>query len=245
MLDMDVQVGTGTLKGRQAMSADSLKLNDGANGTVMFNSKDCECIDPSDVVGCLDPVTPNPNRESGEGLFDSKTPLFMLSPLLPNSDCFESLSSVKVMAAPDDSPHTPKEEVFDPFAPGPDEMVFAPISKKLMKQSPNIVARRLNFNDFSDGFWGERNDNNVNDVETLSEEMFLESVYQTLLEAIVLKQIEIFLAEDHPSHSTGSETPSSPPRLTGIAETCPPAPIKPVAYKLWNVDPKICRKLEF
>nr|GEY85443.1 PR domain zinc finger protein 8, putative isoform 1 [Tanacetum cinerariifolium] len=39
-------------------------------------------------------------------------------------------------------------------------------------------------------------------------------------------------------------TPPSAPRLSGIAETCPGAPMKP-ATKLRNIDSRLCRKLEF
>ncbi|GAB4856200.1 hypothetical protein Ancab_014125 [Ancistrocladus abbreviatus] len=245
MLDMDAQVGAANLKGGQRLCAESLKLNAGANKAVMVNSKVCDCLDCSDKLDCLEPVTPNPNQESGEGVFYSKSPLSMVSPLLPDPNCFEFPTSDNLVAAPDVSACTPQKEVFDPFAPVLDEIVFAPVGKKPMKESWSIVVQRLNFEDFSDQALGERNEDNGNDLETLSEEMLLESIYGTFLAAIVLKETEIFLAENHPCCSTGSETPSSPPRLTGITETCPAAPIKAVTCKSRNIDPKLCRKLEF
>ncbi|GMH10067.1 hypothetical protein Nepgr_011908 [Nepenthes gracilis] len=209
----------------------------------MIYSKDCDQPIRLAVGGhhekgtSVGPVSPKANRENQDALLDSKTPFSIVPPRLPDSHCFRSHGN-------DDSPHTPKESVFDPFAPGPEDMVLAPFCKKLVKESQNLVARRLDFDDCCDGWLGERNHND-DSVETFSEEMLLESIYGTLLEAIVLKQTEMFLVENHPSDSTEPEMPASPPRTAGITPTCPGAPIKPVARKSWNIDLRVCKKLEF
>ncbi|KAL5738912.1 hypothetical protein ACOSP7_027859 [Xanthoceras sorbifolium] len=83
------------------------------------------------------------------------------------------------------------------------------------------------------------------DVESISDEEVFESVYNNLLEAIVAKQTEGLLAEiaNIECDSDCCQTPPAP-RLNGIAETCPGAPMKSSAVSR-KIDLGLCRKLEF
>ncbi|CAJ1948254.1 unnamed protein product [Sphenostylis stenocarpa] len=130
------------------------------------------------------------------------------------------------------SPRTPKDGVFDPFAPGPDSMARAPNSNKYLDDLRNTVARRL---DFHPSF-----DDARADTDTLSDEDMVESVYESLLQVIVSKQAEGVLAQ----LSDDCETPPSAPCIIGIADTCPGAPMKPAAPPR-NIDLRLCKKLEF
>ncbi|KAL6998538.1 hypothetical protein U1Q18_008666 [Sarracenia purpurea var. burkii] len=196
------------------------------------------------TANSLWPVTPDSNRETGDFLFDFTSPLTSLSSL-HKTLCFDSHPKNNSCASIDDrSPCTPMEGVFDPFAPGPDKLMLAPLSKKYMEDSRSNLVRRINFgssvNVVQDGIC-------ETDAETISDdEILLETVYDTLLEAIVSKQTEWLLPETLPLDpvSDGLNTPSSGTRLNGIAETCPGAPVKPTR-KLRNVDHGLCRKLEF
>ncbi|URE46096.1 hypothetical protein MUK42_15436 [Musa troglodytarum] len=74
------------------------------------------------------PATPSPDRDSSE---------------LPSSyDQSEELDSILDC-------RTPTENMFDPFAPGPEELVFAP-KKKMLKGTQVPPRRQLNFNDCGD-----------------------------------------------------------------------------------------------
>ncbi|KAJ6331409.1 hypothetical protein OIU76_009897 [Salix suchowensis] len=114
------------------------------------------------------------------------------------------------------SPRTPEDGVFDPFAPGHED---------------NVLAPRWSFGD---------------DAEFLSDEEMFESVYESLLEAIVLKQTEGAL-EEMSKLQRGSDdctTPPAAPKLTRIPDTCPGAPLKQKG-KSRIIDLGLCRKLEF
>lgn len=70
----------------------------------------------------------------------------------------------------------------------------------------------------------------------------MESVYESILDGIISKEAEDILSEIVAVDVL--MTPTSAPRLSGNAETCPGAPIKPVT-KSRNIDARLCRKLEF
>ncbi|KAA8517577.1 hypothetical protein F0562_017793 [Nyssa sinensis] len=188
----------------------------------------------------LGPITPDSNRESGDFIFDFTSPLTLVSSP-PKGVSFDSHWNVDPT---DNSSHTPKAAVFDSFAPGPDKLMLAPHCNKYLKESQSNVARRLNFNASikcsGDG-------NKGNDAKPISDEaILLETVYGTLLEAIVSKKAEGLFAEISPPDpgSSGFMTPTSAPRLNGITETCPGAPMKPTR-KSRSIDQWLCRKLEF
>ncbi|KAK9289323.1 hypothetical protein L1049_007478 [Liquidambar formosana] len=239
---MDATVCRDQLKKEEDLSGKSLEKSDEVSGSEANMVTVEPPTVPANKGASLEPITPDHTRENGDFLSDFQSPLTLLSspPNLVFTDfCPRSNNEP---CGIDCSPRTPKDNVFNPFAPGPDEMMLAPQCKKDMGESRISVARRLNFDSstkfsVADG----------NHVENLSdEEMLLESVYGSLLEAIVSKQTEDVLAEISPPelNSDGFKTPTSAPRLNGVAEICPGAPMKPTR-KLGNTDLGLCRKLEF
>ncbi|KAH6798314.1 hypothetical protein C2S51_034798 [Perilla frutescens var. frutescens] len=131
---------------------------------------------------------------------------------------------------------TPKESLFDSFAPASDKFLLAPRHTKYKQESRNHVVRRLDF-DF------DSTTNHVSSTTAAEEEeeeerrRLFEIVYATIMEAI-------FAEQEDDEEEGGSTTPKSAPRLTGVAETCPPPPIKS-ARKQRCIDKEICRKLYF
>ncbi|XP_010679927.2 uncharacterized protein LOC104895188 [Beta vulgaris subsp. vulgaris] len=248
---MDSQVMHEKSKKRDCVYEEPLEPCALVNENVIFHSKDSGTPTAAGKEGntkasALCPITPTPCRENGDAVFVTSTPLSLESPQSPKVDGFNSTSNKEVVdLGLDGSPRTPDEGVFDPFAPGPDKMLLAPVCRKLLKESQKIVARRLNFDDDSDDFpTSNKNEDNKNE-DALSEKLLLDSFYGTLLEAIILKQSEEFLAENHPLESGSLHTPPSPPPLLGVADTCPGAPVKAAAGKSRNIVPGLCRKLEF
>ncbi|XP_077215395.1 uncharacterized protein LOC143849959 [Tasmannia lanceolata] len=197
--------------------------------------------------GDLGPETPVPERGSGEAFVGSDTPLTCVS-----SSVVEVSDGSEVMGLSCDI-QTPKSHVFNPFAPGPEELAFAPRKKGLEEFRYRPVVRQLNFDsDFDSNVMDGDSDFDSNvmdgDSEDFSrEKYFLESIYESLLDAIITKQAEGILTEDQPfglEVSEGFKTPTKLPLLTGIADTCPGAPMKP-AERARNFNLGICRKLEF
>uniref|UniRef100_A0A5B7BV21 Uncharacterized protein n=1 Tax=Davidia involucrata TaxID=16924 RepID=A0A5B7BV21_DAVIN len=239
---MDTEVG-----GNQSMEAEN-SMKKLEENCVAGEAKDAVEPQPQSIVAAdggapLGPITPDSNKESGDFLLDFTSPLTLVSSP-PKAVCFDSRQNLDGYASIDNSPHTPNEGVFDPFAPGPDKLMLAPHHNKYLEESRSNVARQLNFDasvkSFGDG-------NHGNDAESiLEEEILLETVYGTLLEAIVSKQTEGLLVEISPldSGSDGFKTPTSAPRLNQVAETCPGAPMKPTR-KFRSIDQGLCRKLEF
>ncbi|XP_042502192.1 unknown protein 1-like [Macadamia integrifolia] len=196
-------------------------------------------LEVADGKATLGPITPDADTENVEVMVDSKSPLSWVSSS-PRTD---------EVTGSDRSPRTPEEGVFDPFAPGPDELMLAPRCKKFLGESRNQVLRRLNFDS---SIRPTEIAKVVNGVEesTSQEQIFMERVYESILEAIVSQQVEALegaIAETTLPLDTdcdGFRTPKSLPLLNGVAETCPAAPIKP-AGKSRAIDKGLCRKLEF
>uniref|UniRef100_A0A7N0UY88 Uncharacterized protein n=1 Tax=Kalanchoe fedtschenkoi TaxID=63787 RepID=A0A7N0UY88_KALFE len=142
------------------------------------------------------------------------------------------------------SPRTPKHGVFDPFAPGPDDMLLAPKLRKITGESRISVARQLNFFSSSSG-----ESSRIRDKASSDEEKVIESVYGNLLHDIVPSGTEVDAVEKsaHDADSDGFKTPPSVPCLNGIPKKCPDAPTKqprPISKRL-HIDASLCRKLEF
>lgn len=176
----------------------------------------------------LNPITPDSNKESSGLMSAFTSPLTLLSSPMNEDD--------------DDCLSTPKRGVFDPFAPGPDNLMMAPLSMKYLEESRNFVARRLNFNCImTENVCEER----VYESD-FEDDMLLEAIYYSLLEVIICKHAEDMVGEISAVDSSPDavKTPPFAPRLTGIAETCPGAPLKSVK-KSRNIDLSLCRKLEF
>ncbi|XP_031093881.1 uncharacterized protein LOC115998442 [Ipomoea triloba] len=191
------------------------------------------------------PPTPDLKQETGEYAVDFISPISCL----PKAICFSSQDGI-ISSNGDDSPRTPKESVFDPFAPGPEELLLAPLC---LKKSAG-VARMLNFEECGRVLNFEEcgrvlnfdacseNDSTVNAMT--NDEQLLGKLSRMLLQIVVSKHTEEFLAGIPNQVSDGGRTPTSPPLLTGIAETCPAAP-KKTERKFISIDKDLCKKLDF
>lgn len=191
----------------------------------------------------LEPVTPDSNPESEDQFYGFSSPLTLYSSS-PNLLCLNSYQNNHKNFPNEDSPQTPKETVFDPFAPGPDKLLLAPHGGKCMEESRINVVRQLNFNSTAN-LLGDAN-HEANKEIILGEEKLFESVYGTLLEAIISEQTQELVAKalTQVSESDGYRTPTSAPCLNGVADTCPGAPVKSTS-KFRVIDKELCRKLEF
>lgn len=203
-----------------------------------INAKDVR-ISETSVIGkersSLGPVTPDINGDSRDPLIDPKSPL-----TLPNKS--DQLDSVKDVTGDNESPHTPKEDVFDPFAPGSDNLLQAPQCRKQLDEWRASVARRLNFGSSAE----ELEKRSIEGDETcMSDEEIVELMYKNLLETILESRIEDILAESSVEWADDDcKTSSFIPKLSGIAETCPGAPVRAAAESR-NLDLRLCRKLQF
>lgn len=182
----------------------------------------------------LSPITPESNKESSELMSCFVSPLTLVS-----SDTSENDGDVD-----GGSPSTPKDGVFDPFAPGPDSLMLAPRTVKYLLESRSFVERKLDFNSVM-----TQNDSKHVSENALEDDdaLLLEAVYNSLLECIISKHAEDVLGEISAVDSSRLDvlmTPSFAPRLTGIADTCPDAPLKRAMKKSRCIDVGLCRKLE-
>ncbi|XP_065851880.1 cyclin-dependent protein kinase inhibitor SMR11 isoform X2 [Euphorbia lathyris] len=185
-------------------------------------------LENSDTSVC-GPTTPDTEKENGDFPLDLTSPL-TVAKKLPKVVIFGSETNKKGDSS---SPKTPKDGVFDPFAPGPDDKAWAPQGKKYFDEARMSVARRLTFSTSLKGFSCPTPSD---DAQSLSDEKMLESVYENLLEVIVSNQAESVLAQlSNAERDFGAwETPPSAPRLNGVAETCPGAPLKPTGETLYR-----------
>ncbi|XP_015897765.3 uncharacterized protein LOC107431391 [Ziziphus jujuba] len=203
----------------------------------------------ADESNSLGPITPDSDRENGDFPIDYKSPPTTVKKL-PNVDHFDVATNRNednpYGCVDDGSPHTPKDGVFDPFAPGPDDLALAPQCRKYLKESRNVVVRRLNFDSYSPVDVVEEKASGIDaSAAGISDREIFEAVYENLLD-IVLKKTEAVLAEisDLDCESDDCKTPPLASRLDGVAETCPGAPIRPTG-KSRNIDLALCRKLQF
>ncbi|XP_038695194.1 cyclin-dependent protein kinase inhibitor SMR11-like isoform X2 [Tripterygium wilfordii] len=184
-------------------------------------------------------MTPDSIRENGE-VPDFGSPITVLKKPA-KALCFdlETSRNQDPFASIDDSssPRTPKDCVFDPFAPGPAHLALAPLCKKYFDKSRVNVVRRLSF---------DSSYKIVEDAGFISDEEMFDAVYENLLAVIVTKQAEDALSEisNIECDFDACQTPPLAPRLTGIADTCPGAPVK-LPGKSRNLDLGLCRKLDF
>lgn len=202
----------------------------------------------ADKEAVLVPITPEFDREGGEcqhGFFTSPLTFVPTPPkdIYHQSDLNDGPSSIEN----EESLCTPQKGTFDPFAPGPDKFMLAPHCRKYAHESQTGVVRRLNFDPtiVSDI---EIDDGEAHVGTTSNDEILLETVYGSLLEAIISTQAaernSAKVESVHDSVPDGFKTPISAHRLSGVAETCPRAPVKPT-NKFRNIEKGLCRKLEF
>ncbi|KAK6129458.1 hypothetical protein DH2020_036799 [Rehmannia glutinosa] len=189
-----------------------------AKNVIVLSQSSTPAADHRQSIG---PLTPDSNRENGELDHDFSSPLTLVSSTLNASTQSNHPTS------PDgNSSETPKETLFDSFAPGPDNVLLAPHHRKYREESRIHVVRRLNFLCETHLV---RDISHESNMETISDEEHLfEIVYDTILDAIVSEQTKE-LGAKFPTRFSGLDgfrTPKSAPHLSGIAETCPAAPVK-------------------
>lgn len=150
--------------------------------------------------------------------------------------------------APDDSLslgcETPRESIFDPFAPGPVEVACAP-KKKVIRGAEIPSRRQLNFD--SGDYPVKRLSFDWSDSE--EEDLYLQVIHKMILDLFISdgsldrqEENEKILTDSSPDESC--KTPFSKPLLTGVATTCPDAPLRP-SLKVLKLSPSFCRKIDF
>ncbi|KAL2457873.1 Uncharacterized protein Adt_46155 [Abeliophyllum distichum] len=242
---MVTDASSNELTNQENLSPHSISVNKVPNASRGIVEETKNPIEPSASLSAsvcfLEPVTPDSNPESGDQFHGLASPLTIYSSS-PNVPCSNSYLNNHPNFPNEDSPRTPKENVFDPFAPGPDKLLLAPHHGKCTEESRINVVRQLNFMSTANLFRDANRDANE---ETILDEEF-ESVYGTLLEAIISEQTKELVAKalSEVSESDGFRTPTSAPRLSGVADTCPRAPVKS-SSKCRVIDKELCRKLEF
>lgn len=191
---------------------------------------------PSDSIV---PATPDLKQDA----LDFKSPISCLPKAM--ALCFSSQDGI--LSSNGDSPRTPKESVFDPFAPGPEQLLLAPLCLKKTGDPRIGVARMLNFEECTRVLNFEECGENATNMDAItSDEQLLGKLYRMLLQIVISKHTEeVLVGNPTPvSDSDGDRTPTSPQLLSGIAESCPAAP-KKTARKFISIDKGLCKKLEF
>ncbi|XP_030546594.1 uncharacterized protein LOC115752517 [Rhodamnia argentea] len=194
----------------------------------------------------LGPNTPDTDREDGEVFVRTKCP-----PALP-----EMMLGVDVLDSSrekDDqalahvhqtsSPHTPKDSIFDPFAPGPEDLLLAPRCDKRLDEWRSSVARRLKFGGFASSL---EDRTHMNCSSAPSDEEIVDSVYDIIWEVVIVNRMEEVSASISGAgwDFARCNTPHSELLLNGIAETCPDAPMKS-SMGSRNISLDTCKKLLF
>lgn len=162
----------------------------------------------------------------------------------PRTDILEQTISSE---SPDDNLsigcQTPRESIFDPFAPGPEEVACAP-KKKVIRGAEVLSRRQLNFE--SGDYPVKRLSFDSDDAE--EEDQCLQVLENMILDLIMpagfLDRQEKTETMIDLSPDEICKTPDSKPLLTGIASTCPPAPMR-LSLKAFKLSPSICRKIDF
>ncbi|XP_051186081.1 uncharacterized protein [Lolium perenne] len=138
---------------------------------------------------------------------------------------------------------TPRGNIFDPFAPGSEEEFCGAPKKKAVRGAEALSRRKLIFE--ADDFPVRRLSYEFDSEE---EELYLQGICKMFLDLIFSNQaleatgdredlVDAIVPESY-------KTPESQPLLTGIAETCPDAPVRP-SLRMLKLSPGICRKLDF
>ena len=139
---------------------------------------------------------------------------------------------------------TPRESIFDPFAPGPEEAACAP-KKKVARGAEVPPRRKLNFD--SGDYPVKRLSFDSSDSD--EEVQYLQVIHKMILDLLIVDG-PLDGQEETGKNVTDSglhgscKTPDSKPLLTGIASTCPGAPLRP-SLKALKLSPDICRKIDF
>jgi hypothetical protein len=176
------------------------------------------------------PVTPQVVKETAD--FQFQSPLTMSTVVVRK----------QLNGEDNHSPQTPKDVVFDPFAPPTKD---AHHTRKYLDEFRTSVVRRLCFR------------SSAHNADSLSDQHIFESIYNNLLQFILFKQMEEELlppisilqhydSDDDDDDDDQCKSPPSMLHFTGIAHTCPPAPrkLKP-ANQPKIIHLELCKKLDF
>ncbi|CAN6335927.1 unnamed protein product [Urochloa humidicola] len=185
------------------------------------------------------------NKEDRESLGKTSDHVNIAEAITPCGDTLElSISSEALDDSLSLGCETPRESIFDPFAPGPDVAAWAP-KKQVIRGAEVPSRRKLNFD--SGDFPVKRLSFDWSDSE--EEDEYLQAIQKMILDLFIsdgpLDQQEE--SEKIPMDSglcENCKTPDSKPLLTGIASTCPDAPLRP-SHKVSKLSPSICRKIDF
>lgn len=126
-------------------------------------------------------------------------------------------------------------------APGADDMLLSAAAAKVHDNKLSGDVAHQHNEDPRPKALDDGNDNNSHESseDSARDPKMFSSVCEYLVEVIVSKQSAMDLDSDE------LKTPPFVPRSTGIAETCPDAPIKPKGRpRNINTD-DMCRKLEY
>lgn len=253
-----VQLGNGEVKlvklegsgATMGSEANAIQLGNGKEKPVNLEECDINSEAKNVVKHSLPPMMPASPDARGEGInvpsnFTSPSTVLTSPPELACVDAHRKCHAPGSQDA--SSPRTPKHGFFDPFAPGIGELMMAPRGSKYSQEARSRSARSLNFGSsvrLAMEEYCESDEENASEEERL-----LEFLYNDLLEVILSTQVysvqqDTFLDEVLVKHVIldGFKTPE--PLLTGIADTCPPAPVK-FERKAVITDRGLCRKLDF
>lgn len=149
---------------------------------------------------------------------------------------------------------TPRESIFDPFAPGPEEVACAP-KKKVTRGAEVPPRRKLNFD--SDDYLVKRLSFDWSDSE--EECQYLQMIQKMVLDLCISdspdQHEEMLDSTLDWQEETGNimidsilyescMTPDSKPLLTGMASTCPDAPLRQ-SLRVSKFSPGVCRRIDF
>lgn len=186
-----------------------------------------------------------------EEVMFGKLILNVVGPATPEENG-ENHSTNKQQDCPGGSSETPKETLFDSFAPpaSSDEFLLAPQHYKYRQEWRNHVVRRLDFT----GDDSNSNSNVSNVVVEIVDKKNLcyekqgqeEEEEQRLFEIVYTSIMDAILSDLQDAKEEAPTTPKSAPLLDGIASTCPAPPIKPFSTQhRFIIDKEICKKLDF
>ena len=220
-------------------------------------------VETSQVVGCdsivIERVETNPSKEpfllvplgnkeekesSGITYYLENNKVDVPEAISPRGDILElSISSKPTDDSLSLGCETPRESIFDPFAPGP-EAACAP-KKKVARGAEVPPRRKLNFD--SGDYPVKRLSFDSSDSD--EEDQYLQVIHKMILDLLIVDG-PLDGQEETGKNVTDSglhgscKTPDSKPLLTGIASTCPGAPLRP-SLKALKLSPDICRKIDF
>lgn len=221
-------------------------IRDGKTGSgIKVETEENGVVSVSCQASCLERGSGSKGQDVGLLKLGNEKEFGPLTPCM-DREMVEFLSSSDHTELQDAVPgcQTPTESIFDPFAPGPEDLMLAP-KKKMRRESKIPLRRQLDFDSCDDSL--ENVEANAFE-DAAQEDRLFELIFKSFFELIVSSQANEISAERLRVESNASEgfgTPTYLSFLAGIAETCPDAPMRLHASKARRLSPDICRKLDF